>query len=242
MTRIYQARALQTGQAVQLDPLASHHIARVLRMTVAEPVTLFNGDGGEFAGVIRQIDKKHVTVEIQQFIDREVESPLNLVLAQGISRGEKMDFTIQKAVELGIKHIIPLLTERCNVKLDQARSEKRIQHWQSVIISACEQSGRNRIPTILAPQSFAHWLEQSADGYRFILSPHVEQKLPLLSLKNAEPITIVIGPEGGMSESEIQSAMRKGFLPLNLGPRVLRTETAAIAAMTVMQCCLGDLK
>src|SRR5581483_4142427 len=146
MTRIYQPIPLAVQTTVTLDSQASHHLARVLRAAVGEAVTVFNGEGGEYHGTIAHIDKKNVTVALSEFRARDTESPLNVTLAQGISRGEKMDYTIQKAVELGVNRIVPVLTERCTVKLDPERREKRWQHWQSIVVSAAEQSGRNRLP------------------------------------------------------------------------------------------------
>lgn len=241
MTRIFQQTNLQANTEIQLSETASHHLARVLRMQAGEAITVFNGQGGEFAATIARVEKRYVIVNINEFIAREVESPLELCLAQGISRGEKMDYTIQKAVELGVKKIVPLFTERCNVKLDAERSEKRHQHWQAVIISACEQSGRNRIPELLPPQTLQEWLAQPKVGYAFVLAPTAQQKLPEISKDQAKPMTVLIGPEGGLSNKEIADAEKQSYLPLNLGPRILRTETAAVAALTALQCKYGDL-
>jgi 16S rRNA (uracil1498-N3)-methyltransferase len=239
ITRIYQPISLAVHTTVGLDEKSSHHVARVLRARVGDTLTLFNGKGGEYTGVIKQIDKRQVTVEINDFSAREVESPLNLYLAQGIARGEKMDFIVQKAVELGVKKIIPLITERCNVRLDNEREEKRLQHWQAVAMSACEQSGRNRIPEILAPQTFAAWLPLVQAEQCYVLSPHRQEKLPS-QLSATSTVVLLIGPEGGLSDSEVALAMQHQFLPLNLGPRVLRTETATIAALSVLQFHVGD--
>ncbi len=240
-TRIYQAIPLALNSPVQLDAEASHHLARVLRASVADPVIVFNGQGDEYAGTIIRIDKKHVTVELTTQIVRSAESKLEIWLAQGISRGEKMDFTIQKAVELGVHKIVPLFTERCNVKLDQERSEKRLKHWQSVVISACEQSGRNQVPDVLAPEALETWLKTIQADYCFVLSPVAEHKLKKHAIPAGARVVLLIGPEGGLSEREIQNAIENNFLPLNLGPRVLRTETAALAAITTVQCCFGDM-
>lgn len=241
ISRIFQAIPLTTGAEVTLSEQASHHLARVLRAAVNDQVTVFNGEGGEFLTIITRIDKKTVTVRVGEFMQRETESPLELYLAQGISRGEKMDYTIQKAVELGVKKIIPLFTERCNVKLDEERREKRVQHWQSIVISACEQCGRNRIPEVLAPQSLDRWLPQVEAEWRFILSPHHAGYLSNSSIPAGSRVVLLIGPEGGLSEAEVELASQKGFSPLNLGPRILRTETAAVAAITALQCYFGDM-
>ena len=239
ITRIYQPINLTVQTTIGLDEKASHHVARVLRARVGDTLTLFNGQGGEYIAVIKQIDKRQVTVEITEFSDRDVESPLNLYLAQGIARGEKMDFIMQKAVELGVKKIFPLITERCNVRLDNEREEKRLQHWQAIAISACEQSGRNIIPEVMAPQTFMSWLPQVKAEQRFVLSPHRQEKLPA-RLSTLTSVVLLIGPEGGLSDNEVATAMQHQFLPLNLGPRVLRTETAPIAALSVLQFYCGD--
>ena len=240
-TRIFQPMVLHPGIVIQLNEQASHHLARVLRATIRDPVIIFNGQGGEYEGVIKQIEKKQVTVEITQHVAREVESPLEIGLAQGISRGEKMDYIIQKSVELGVKKIIPLFTERCNVKLDHARGEKRQEHWQSIAVSACEQSGRNRIPDILLPQSIDTWLPTVQADYCFVLSPHVEKKLKEWTIPATAKVVLLIGPEGGLNAQEIDKACKQHFYALNLGPRILRTETAAVAALAALQGCFGDL-
>ena len=178
ISRIYQPISLEVSTTIRLDEKASHHLARVLRAEVGDTLTLFNGEGGEYQAVIKKIDKKGVDVDVLSFLDREVESPVTICLAQGIARGEKMDFIIQKAVELGVNTIVPLITERCNVRLDTAREEKRLQHWRSVVISACEQSGRNRLPEVLAPVSLQTWLPTFTADMRFILSPHHAEKIP----------------------------------------------------------------
>ena len=239
--RIFQATPLAENKIVQLDEPATHHVARVLRAKIGDELTLFNGEGGEFAGVIQHIDKKTVSVEIKKFIARESESPLELYLAQGISRGEKMDYTIQKAVELGVKKIIPLFTERCNVKLDEDRRDKRTQHWRSIVIGACEQCGRNRVPEILPPQMLSQWMKTVEADWKFVLAPLAERRLAEMSIEKNSRVVLLIGPEGGLSENEIDSSLQQGFLPLNLGPRVLRTETAAVAAITALQCYAGDM-
>jgi len=242
ISRIYQSAPLALNATHSLDEKASHHIARVLRASVGELLTLFNGEGGEYTAVITHIDKKSVRVELTEFHAREVESPLQIHLAQGIARGEKMDFIIQKAVELGVTNIIPLVTARCNVRLDSEREEKRLQHWQAVAISACEQSGRNHLPTIAAPQSLAAWLPSLQNEKCFVLSPFAEYKLLKTDkLLVNTPVVLLIGPEGGLTDDEIETAIKNKFTALNLGPRVLRTETATIAAVTVLQFVYGDV-
>lgn len=241
ISRIFQPGALISGSVVDLEAQASHHLARVLRAKVGDSLTIFNGEGGEYEASIIAIDKKKVSVLIASYQPRETESQLTLYLAQGISRGEKMDYTIQKAVELGVKKIIPLMTERCSVKLDEERRQKRLQHWQSIVVSACEQSGRNRVPEILSPQSLNQWLQTVEADYYFVLAPLGTQKLNEISLQKDARVVLLIGPEGGLSDQEMTQVSQKGFQPLNLGPRVLRTETAAVAALTALQCYFGDM-
>jgi 16S rRNA (uracil1498-N3)-methyltransferase len=236
--RIYQPGMLAIGK-LQLDEDASHHLARVLRAAIGDEIILFNGVGGEYHAVIRLISKKGVDVEILKFSERTAESPVDIYLAQGIARGEKMDFVIQKAVEMGVTQIYPVMTERCNVRLDPEREQKRLQHWQAVVVSACEQSGRNYVPIVHAPMKLNLWLESVNADIKFVLSPHVENKL---QEKMAQPasIAILIGPEGGLSDQEVSAASQHGFTALQLGPRVLRTETAALAALAVLQFQFGD--
>ncbi|HSW69208.1 MAG TPA: 16S rRNA (uracil(1498)-N(3))-methyltransferase [Gammaproteobacteria bacterium] len=239
--RIYQAQPFKENTNITLDEAASHHLARVLRVSVGEEIRLFNGKGGEFSAIIQQINKKNVQIEIKKHIDREVESSLDIWLAQGISRGEKMDLTIQKAVELGVKKIIPLFSERCNVKLDQDRSLKRLEHWRSIVMSACEQSGRNRLPELEMPQALDRWLPTVQADFRLILSPYAENTLKKLAVSSTARVVVLIGPEGGLSDLEISQAVGQGFLPLNLGPRVLRTETAGLAVIAALQGFYGDM-
>ena len=241
ISRIFQKIILQSDALIRLESEASHHLARVLRAEINDELTIFNGEGGEYAAVITAIDKKNVTVKIKEYSAREAESALELYLLQGISRGEKMDYTIQKAVELGVTKILPLFTERSTVKLDAERREKRWQHWQSIAIGACEQSGRNRVPEILMPVSFSKGLASITADWRLVLSPKAERKLNEIPIGKSQRVILLIGPEGGLSELELEEASRCGFLSLNLGPRILRTETAAVAAIAALQCCFGDL-
>jgi 16S rRNA (uracil1498-N3)-methyltransferase len=237
VSRIYQSGALAAGK-VQLDEKASHHLSRVLRAATGDAIILFNGDGNEYHAVIQNISKKSVDAEITKIITCSAESPVSISLAQGIARGEKMDFVIQKAVELGVTEIIPVMTERCNVRLDDEREQKRMLHWQAVIISACEQCGRNVLPKIHAPVKLDEWLSSVNADKKFVLSPHVSAKLR--DDHDAASIAVLIGPEGGLSEREIEAACTHGFTALNLGPRILRTETAALAALAVIQFQFGD--
>lgn len=241
MTRIYQNISFSPHQKILLDKTASHHLAVVLRAKIGESVTLFNGDGCEYQAKITDIQKKNVEVDIIAFQPRDLESPLSIHLAQSMSRGEKMDFTIQKAVELGVKKIFPLSTERTNVKLDKERSEKRLAHWQSIIISACEQSGRNLIPEISPIETLDQALPHFDQTWRFILSPHTGKTFKNLPIQQNDSVLLFIGPEGGLSENEMNKVMRQGFIPITLGPRVLRTETAGLVAISALQTHFGDI-
>jgi 16S rRNA (uracil1498-N3)-methyltransferase len=241
ISRIFQATDLICGSVIQLDARANHHLVTVLRAKPNDALTIFNGRGGEYKSVITQINKKQVSVQINDYVAREVESPLELYLAQGISRGEKMDYTIQKAVELGVKKIIPLLTERCTVKLDEERRTKRFQHWQSIIIGACEQSGRNSVPELFFPMTLEKGLNSMEADWRFVLSPTSSSQIKEKPVQKHQRVILLIGPEGGLSDQEVNFAGKQGFLSLNLGPRILRTETAAIAAIAVLQSSFGDM-
>lgn len=238
--RIYQPFTLTQGASIKLDDKAAHHVARVLRAKVGDALVLFNGQGGEYESVIEHIDKRGVEVFVSAFVDRERESPLSICLAQGLARGEKMDFIVQKAVELGVTQIMPLITERCNVRLEGEREEKRLNHWQSVAISACEQCGRNRVPVISAPLTLKAWLPAAQAHLSFVLSPHVRATFTEEALPAGASVILLIGPEGGLSDQEVELALQNGFLPLSLGPRILRTETAAMAAMATLQYRYGD--
>jgi 16S rRNA (uracil1498-N3)-methyltransferase len=241
MTRIFQSILLAENSLIELDKAASHHLAQVLRANVGDEVTLFNGEGGEYHAIIKSITKKIVTVQLNQLVTCETESFLDLWLAQGISRAEKMDYTIQKAVELGVKKIIPLLTERCNVKLDEERRQKRWQHWQSIIIHASEQSGRACIPTLEKINELESWLHKPTNmGQGFVLTPDAGSTLKQVQPKPGSMV-LLIGPEGGLSRVEVDQACQQGFKPLSLGPRILRTETAGVAALAAFQALFGDI-
>ena len=240
-TRIYQPGPLASGQVIELDGQAAVHLTRVLRLRAGDVLCLFNGEGGEFAARLLAVGRRTASIEVGEFSPREVESTLQLVLAQGVSRGERMDYTVQKAVELGVARIEPLETVRTTVNLAGERRAKRLAHWQGVANAACEQSGRNRVPAVAPVQGFTDWLAEAAaaPGLKLVLHHRAEQSLQDLPPPDG-PVTLLIGPEGGLSEGEIEAALASGFRPLRLGPRVLRTETAAVAAMSVLQWLWGD--
>jgi len=238
--RIYTPSPLNSSETIELDENAFNHAVRVLRLKQGDNLILFNGKGGEFEAELTEVQKKRASAHIHQFSDKETESPLTIILGQCISRGEKMDYTIQKAVELGVSEIVPLLSQRCGVKLNQERMEKRLRHWHSVIISACEQCGRNRIPTLHPVISLNEWQQQLNATLKLVLAPTATDSLATLN-KPKQDVALLIGPEGGLSDAEIKQAIAAGFSGIRLGPRILRTETAGLTALSVIQQLWGDL-
>ncbi len=239
--RFYYPDPLAPGAVVDLPDQAAHHIMRVLRMAPDERVRLFDGHGGEWFGSIRSISKAGVSVRVTAHTAREVEAELRVVLAQGISSRERMDFTVQKAVELGVAEIFPLATRRSVVKLREDRASRRVDHWQHLAIAACEQCGRNRVPTLQPVMDFADWLGTLPhDGVetRVMLSPGATSCLRELSKPSA--VLLLVGPEGGLDPEEREIAVTCGFQAVRLGPRILRTETAALAAVSAMHALWGD--
>lgn len=237
--RIFTAQALAAHSSIDLEEAPSHHLAKVLRMQAGRELILFNGRGGEYSASITAISKKAVSVQLRDFIDEDRQSPLQLELAIGVSRGERMDWVLQKATELGATKITPLLTERTEVKLNNERSDKKLEHWQQIIISACEQCQRNLLPELSKPIPIDEWLVQCNAELKFVLHHRDNQGLP--ASQNISRVALLIGPEGGLSESEIEQACKQHFSPLTLGPRVLRTETAPLAAISLVQYLWGDL-
>jgi 16S rRNA (uracil1498-N3)-methyltransferase len=240
MTRIYINQKLPIDSIIELDNAAANHVINVLRMNIGEQIILFNGDGKEYSANITEISKKKINLKILDAIEKNLESPLKIHLGQGIAKGEKMDLIIQKAVELGVTEITPLITARCNVHFKADRLEKKIEHWQKVVISACEQCGRNFIPTINPPQKIADWIGNNQSDLALILSPYAEQSLANLAAKPTN-ISILIGPEGGLTAEEVELAKRYNFLAVKLGPRILRTETAGLVVLSILQAKWGDL-
>ncbi len=238
--RIYLPVSLHPNHCVLLQESALHHI-RVLRLKSGAPLILFNGEGGEYLAVLETVERRQARVRVQTFQSRELESSLQITLIQGISKGERMDYTLQKAVELGVQQIQPLLTARSVVNLNAERQQKRLQHWRGVVIGACEQCGRNRLPSVLAPLTFASWLTICRDqASGLLLDPTATQGLRNLSALS-HTINLLIGPEGGLTDAEISQATAAGFVPIRLGPRILRTETAGVAAIAALQTLWGDL-
>jgi 16S rRNA (uracil1498-N3)-methyltransferase len=237
--RLFQPGALIPGQTVALCEDAANHAGKVLRMQAGDTLELFNGDGQNYAAIITESSKKQLLVEITNASANAVESPLQLHLGQGISRGDRMDFAIQKAVELGVSEITPLFTERCGVKLDAERLEKKREQWQKIVISACEQSGRSVVPPVHLPVTLEKWLTQTDNCLKLTLDPWTSATIKQLIPTNR--LRLVIGPEGGFSDREVAATAAAGFQSVRLGPRVLRTETAALTAIAALQLQLGDL-
>ena len=237
--RIYQDISLATGDRVELDKTAAHHLTRVLRMQDEQKIILFNGGGGEYTATLT-LQGKDVFAKIAQYVERSTESHLNITLLQGISKGERMDICIQKAVELGVSKIVPVICQRSVVNIKGERSDKKHQHWHGIIINACEQSGRTHIPQLSEAIKLKDIISKQINGLKLTLSPDATTSLPDISATEKN-ITLLIGPEGGLEEDEIKLAQQHGFLAVRMGPRILRTETAAIAAIAALQVLRGDL-
>ncbi len=237
--RIYTPQALASNSTVELEAEASHHLLKVLRMDVGRPLVLFNGDGNQYSGAIARTTKKTAIVLIQQEEYKPNISPLEIELAIGLSKGDRFDWVLQKATELGVTKISPLITARSEVKLSGERLEKKMAGWEKVIIGACEQCQRNVIPALNDLQTIQSYVEQNQSNVKLVL--HHRSKEALHNLKPEQSATLLIGPEGGLSDAEIQAAETQGFMPLKLGNRVLRTETAPIAALSIMQYLWGDM-
>lgn len=236
--RVYTSQFLTTGTALILEDAAAHYLLRVLRLAPERELVLFNGTGGEFRARVISVGKKQLEVLPEAFVDEDRESPLATELAIGVSRGERMDLVLQKATELGVSRIVPLLTERTEVKLAGDRQEKKQQHWRQVSISAAEQCQRNRLPAIAPLTPLTDYLQNCQSEQRFVLHHRDSQRLPADT--RPASVALLIGPEGGLSDPEIAAARDAGFAPLTLGPRVLRTETAPVAALSLVQYLWGD--
>lgn len=239
--RVHVATALAAGALVEVRGAAATHVTRVLRLRPGDALTLFNGDGSDYHGRIQAPGRNSVMVEVQGVAAARAESPLVITLVQGIARGDRMDLVVQKATELGVAAIQPVLTARSVVRLDAAGREKRLEHWRGVVIAACEQCGRARLPAIAALLPLPDWLARPAgSALRLQLDP--ESGEPLAgAARGADAIELLVGPEGGLEDGERALARRCGYRSARLGPRVLRSETAAIAALAVVQAAAGDL-
>lgn len=239
--RIYHPESLALGKKVLLQEDASRHLLQVLRKKEGDEIWVFNGDGNEYVATIVSTEKKKAIVQVSLATTPKIESSVRIHLGQGLSRGDRMDYAIQKAVELGVTEITPLITEHSQVKLSQERSEKRLAHWQSIAVSAAEQSGRCIVPVVRSPVSLGDWVRGNEDELKLICCPRQSKETDLSVSGSIKSISVAIGPEGGFSDSEITHAIQSKFSPLQLGPRVLRTETASVVALTVLQYRFGDL-
>jgi 16S rRNA (uracil1498-N3)-methyltransferase len=242
LTRVHVAAPLAIGHELSLPESAAAHLSRVLRLGVADTCVLFNGDGHDYTARIDAADKRGLRVTIEGAVRVDRESSLRLELLQGIARGEKMDLILQKATELGVSAVRPLSSQRSEVKLDEARTGKRLAHWQAVVVAACEQSGRATVPRVGEPGALAAVLAAlPSGGLRLLLDPVGELALATLALPPATPVLLAVGPEGGWSPRDREQLEAAGFNGMRLGPRILRTETAGLAAIAALQARFGDL-
>jgi 16S rRNA (uracil1498-N3)-methyltransferase len=241
LTRIHVPGPLESGQIVALPVQAAAHLTRVLRLEPGAAFTLFNGAGGEFSATIGERSGKHVLAHVMQHSAVERESPLDITLLQGVARGERMDLIVQKATELGVTRIVPVLAERSVVKIDAKLRDRKFEHWQAIATSACEQCGRNRVPEVAHAASLGNAIAALADrSLRCLLAADAGQSLAAAATVRPAAIVLLIGPEGGLADNEEQLAHANGFISCRLGARVLRTETAGLAALATLQAIAGD--
>lgn len=238
VSRLYTPAPLATGKLIELDDDNGHYVRTVLRLKKDAHIILFNGHGGEYLCTVAEVSRKAVLINVEQWSDRSVESPLQVTLGLGISRGDRMDLTVQKAVELGVNHITPLLTERCVVQFKGEKKPQRLLHWQKIVQRAAEQSGRTTLPALLEVEQLQNWIGNQ-QGLKVFLDPYAETTLMELS-PEAMKVTLLTGPEGGFSNQERDAAKASGFIPVRLGSRILRTETASLAALAAVQMLWGD--
>ena len=238
--RIYTDQALEPDTEVTVGGKPAHYLSRVLRVSPGQSLVLFNGDGHDYAAEINSPGKNELRIQVLSRLPSGRESPLKITIAQAISRGERMDLTLQKCTELGVTGFQPLNTERVEVRIRPEKLQKRMEHWRQIVISACEQSGRSVIPVVSEPENLSQWLEREASAQRLVLAPGADTSLAGLTINGA--VEVLIGPEGGLSETELALVERSGVQPVSFGPRILRTETAGAAAAAVLQALFGDLK
>jgi 16S rRNA (uracil1498-N3)-methyltransferase len=242
LTRIHVGGPLLTSSELLLPASGAYHLVRVLRLRIGAQLIVFDGTGNEHHAEIISIHDDKVSVRVGERITSTTESNLHITLVQGVSRSERMDWTLQKATELGVTAIAPVLTARSVVRLDDRQASKKLEHWQAVVVGACEQSGRRVVPIVHTPQRLRDYLATlQTESMRLVLSPNASIALTGLE-KSPSHIELLIGPEGGLDEDELQLAEETGFLPVRLGPRVLRTETASVVALSVLQALWGDLQ
>lgn len=239
--RFYCREALSPGAHVELPEPVARHAVRVLRLPAGAPMVLFDGRGGEYPAHIERIERDRVFAVLGAWCEIERESPLSITLVQALQAGDKMDFTIQKAVELGVRDIVPVESRRSVIRLAGERAGKRVAHWQGVAASACEQCGRNQVPLVAPLEKLENWLARPANGVlRLMLAPDAE--VSLASIRPVGEVQLLIGAEGGLDPQEVLAAKQAGFQAVRMGPRVLRTETAGLAALAAMQALWGDFR
>jgi 16S rRNA (uracil1498-N3)-methyltransferase len=227
------------GKAITLPESAAHHATRVVRLAAGDALTLFNGAGGEYRATLVTVERKAVTARIDAFDPVERESPLAVTLAQSVAANDAMDYAIRKAVELGVSAIAPLVTERSAPLPPGERADKRLAHWRQIVVAACEQCGRNRVPDVAPAQPLGEWLS-AWHGAGIVLAPDGAATLANIPAPT-DPLALLVGPEGGLGAREIAVVTARGFAALRLGPRILRTETAGVAALALLQAAWGDL-
>lgn len=238
ISRLYTPDQLDLDQQIDLSEENAHYVRAVLRLKKDQTITLFNGQGGEYLCTLEEVSRKRVVVNINEAIDRTVESPLNVTLGLGISRGDRMDWAVQKVVELGVNKITPLITERCVVKFKGDKKQQRLQHWKNIVQHATEQSSRTILPSLNEIEDFHAWITMQ-NGLKVFLDPYAEKSLAELQPDKMQ-VTLLSGPEGGFSSQERELAIASGFIPIRLGGRILRTETASLAAISAVQILWGD--
>lgn len=231
---------LKTGESLTVAGDTAHYLGTVLKVKQGNHVNVFNGRGGCFRAEIIGVERRRIALSILDYEPENHESPLRLTLAQGISRGQHMDYTVQKAVELGVSRIVPLFSEFSNVRLEEERARKRHEHWHKIITSACEQSGRNLVPRLDEAQPLSDWVQHDKAPLKLILHPEADNNLGTV-LNGVSELTLLCGPEGGLSQTEIELAVAQGYRKVTMGPRILRTETAALAAIAICQALQGDM-
>jgi 16S rRNA (uracil1498-N3)-methyltransferase len=240
ISRLFVNLTLNTGECIQLDSEAGHYVRDVLRLKPQQNLMLFNDQGGEYLCCLREVSRKCVVIEVEKFISRTVESNIHIKLGLGISRGDRMDWSVQKSVELGVNCLTPLITERCQIKFNPEKKQQRLTHWRNIIQHAAEQSGRTVLPEIADITHIGDWIIQQ-QGLKIFLDPFAEQSLHNL-VPEIKQVTLMTGPEGGFSEIERELAKAQGFIPVRIGARILRTETAVLAALAAVQTLWGDFK
>jgi 16S rRNA (uracil1498-N3)-methyltransferase len=239
-SRIYTQQALISEGTFKLEGPASHYLTRVLRLSTGDFVTVFNGDGSDYLAEICEIERQKVVLRVTDSQIPGNESPLKITLVQAISRGERMDYSLQKATELGVFCIQPVISRRVEVRLDEKRQLKRLAHWQGVVVSACEQSGRALVPSVKTPISLAEWTAVVVESPRLVLDPLATQKMSSIQIQN-DALSLLVGPEGGFNKDEMNALETAGVMAVSLGRRILRTESAGPAAIAVLQAAVGDL-